>query len=182
MKSEQRAAGITVWMFLWEMASMTRVSFSPHTHTHTMMSSPQEPHAANHGKVNGNKAVVFRLPPALPASDQTGGGFLPAHMHRPAGQWSLRVPLGMDRFGSRPAHVRSVFLPTVRRWLSGVRSTGLLQPQHPRTRVRHDFHPFTLTHPVRQRDKPLSVSSSQMLLSCHCCDFHVRKVSGRSDG
>lgn len=66
------------------------------THTHTMMSSPQEPHAADHGKVNGNKAVVFRLPPALPASDQTGGGFLPAHMHRPAGQWSLRVPLGMD--------------------------------------------------------------------------------------
>lgn len=64
--------------------------------THTMMSSIQEPRAANHGKVNGNKAVVFRLPPALPASDQTGGGFLPAHMHRPAGQCSLRVPLGMD--------------------------------------------------------------------------------------
>lgn len=55
--------------------------------THTMTSSSaREPHAANDVKVDVNKVVVFRLPPALPASDQTGGGLLPAHMHRPAGQ------------------------------------------------------------------------------------------------
>lgn len=46
--------------------------------THTM--------AANDLKVDVNNIVVFRLPPALPASDQTGSGLLPAHMHRTAGQ------------------------------------------------------------------------------------------------
>lgn len=29
---------------------------------------------------------VLRLPAALSASHQTGGGLLPAHLHRPAGQ------------------------------------------------------------------------------------------------
>lgn len=35
------------------------------------------------------RVFVFRLPAALSASDQTGGGLLPAHMHRPTGQWKL---------------------------------------------------------------------------------------------
>lgn len=56
---------------------MTRVSFSPHI---------REPHAANDVKGDVKTVAVFRLPPALPASDQTGGGLLPAHMHRAAGQ------------------------------------------------------------------------------------------------
>lgn len=71
-----------------------------------------------------NKAVVRRLPPALPASDQTGGGLLPAHVHRAAGRGSLRGYSGDGWQQSGRDH--ECFLPTVRRWLSGLRSTGLL--------------------------------------------------------
>ena len=61
---------------------MTRVSFSPHLITSL---SVLEPHADNDRKLDINKVVVFRLPSAFPAGDQTGGRLLPAHMHRPAG-------------------------------------------------------------------------------------------------
>lgn len=63
--------------------------------------------------VDLNEVVVFRLPPALPASDQTGGGLLPAHMHCPAGEGSLR-----DYSGDGWQHYRryhECFLHTVRR-------------------------------------------------------------------